>query len=59
MIEIHLKRCLVVLTETELQRMLFDNPEIYAAALKRGKHAARIKKAYERKGGGAGADLPI
>ncbi len=47
-IEIRLPRYLLVLTEQELRRLLERNPDIWAAALKRGKAVIRARKARAR-----------
>lgn len=45
MIEIKLSRCLLCLTERELQTLLARDPELWAMALRRGKSTIRGRQA--------------
>ncbi len=49
MIEIKLTRCLLVVTETELQRLLARDPELWQKAMHRGKGLLRARQAERRK----------
>ncbi len=49
MIVVRYPRHLVALTEDELQQLLKAQPDIWAAAIKRGKGYARAEKAMVRK----------
>lgn len=53
MIEIKLPKCLLVLTEQELQSLLTRDPTLWATALQRGKAVMRARKIEHRakKGG--------
>ena len=49
MIVVRYPRHLVALTEDELQQLLKGQPDIWEAAIRRGKGYARVEKAMERK----------
>ena len=49
MIVVRYPRHLVALTEDELQELLKAQPDIWAAAIRRGKGYARAEKAMERR----------
>ena len=49
MIVVRYPRHFVVLTEDELQELLKGQPDIWAAAIRRGKGYARAEKAMVRK----------
>ena len=49
MIVVRYPRHFVVLTEDELQELLKGQPDIWAAAIRRGKGYARAEKAMERR----------
>ena len=53
-IVIRLPRCVVVLKQAEVMDMLKQNPDLWAAGLKRGKGYMRTEKALARKPQGAG-----
>jgi hypothetical protein len=44
MIKIHLTKCLLLLTEQELQSLLRRDPELWKRALQRGKAAGREQR---------------
>jgi len=50
MIEIKLKKCVLVLSEAELLSLLAHDKELWQTALRRGKGTMRYKKAQERSG---------
>lgn len=48
MIEIRLPKCRVFLTEREIESLLKHDPELWEAALKRGKAITRARQRRER-----------
>lgn len=55
MIEIKMQKCVLYFTEAELQKILANEPQLWAAALKRGKAFTRAEAAecrQRKKGGG-------
>jgi hypothetical protein len=48
MIEIRLPKCRVFLTEQEIESLLKHDPELWEAALKRGKVITRARQRRER-----------
>lgn len=44
MIEIRMTKCLLLLTEQEIQRLLAKEPELWKLALYRGKHHKRAQR---------------
>ena len=48
MIEIRLRKCRVFLTEEEVEHLLKHDPELWEAALKRGKAIVRARQRSER-----------
>jgi hypothetical protein len=47
-IEIRLPRCRIFLTEREIENLLKHDPELWEAALKRGKAITRARQRRER-----------
>ena len=43
-VEVKLNKCLVYLKPSEINRMLQQDPEMFALALKRGKYAKRAQR---------------
>jgi hypothetical protein len=48
MLEIRMARCVLYLTESELQRLLSREPDLWKLAIGRGKGIARAKQTRER-----------
>lgn len=48
MIEVRLPKCRVFLTEQEIESLLKHDPELWEAALKRGKAITRARQRRER-----------
>ncbi|MBT9171746.1 MAG: hypothetical protein DDT21_00115 [Syntrophomonadaceae bacterium] len=55
MIEIKLAKCLLLLTEQELQTLLARDQTLWQTALRRGKAAKQLQR-FERPGGGMKRD---
>jgi len=47
-IEIKMTKCVLVITEAELQKLLSRDPALWAEAIKRGKGTRRVRAARER-----------
>lgn len=50
MIEIRLRKCRVFLTAEEVERLLKHDPELWEAALRRGKAIMRARQRNARRG---------
>ena len=48
MIEIRLRKCRLFLTEEEVEHLLKHDPELWEAALRRGKAIMRVRQRSER-----------
>ena len=47
-LEIKLTKCILFIKEQELRELLFQHPELFAVAIKRGKAILRSRKHAER-----------